>query len=296
MGHAWTIGPNRTIPLDRPRIMAILNITPDSFYDRSRLDTIDAARDAAMQAVRDGADILDIGGESTRPGSSRVEPDEQIRRVCPVIQAIRDAPDPLGSIPISVDTTLADVAEAALDAGADAINDVSGGTEDPSLFDLAASRGCGLILMHRLKPPELDSYSDRYQTPPQYDDVVAEVCEFLARQAQLAESRGVDRRQLVLDPGLGFGKTVEQNLELIRRTDEFVGLGYPVLSAASRKSFIGPITGLGSDSGPGDRLFGSLAASVAHLAAGASIFRVHDVLAQVQTLSAAWMILASEGG
>lgn len=296
MGHAWSLGPNREIPLDRPRIMAILNVTPDSFYDRSRLDSIDAARDAAMRAVRDGADILDIGGESTRPGASRIEPDEQIRRVLPVIQAIREASAPLGRIPISVDTTRADVAEAALDAGADVINDVSGGTEDPSLFELAASRGCGLVLMHRLKPPELDSYSDRYDTPPRYDDVVVEVREYLARQARLAQSRGVDRGQIVLDPGLGFGKTVEQNLELMRRTDEFVGLGYPILSAASRKSFIGPVSGLGSDSEPGDRLFGSLAASVAHLAAGASIFRVHDVPAQAQALAAAWMILGSEGG
>lgn len=276
-----------TLALDVPRILAIVNLTPDSFYDGGSCPTVEAAIDACRRAVDAEADVLDLGGESTRPGAGRVPAEEQIKRVAPVIEALRRQPPPLGEIPLSIDTTLEAVARAALDAGADAINDVSAGTEDPAILDLAASRGAGLILMHRLAPPPQDSYSDAYRkAPPVYSDVVTTVRDFLDQRARSAQRAGVDRASIVVDPGLGFGKTVEQNLELIRRTPEIAALGYPVLSGASRKSFVGRVT-LGRDSTPDERLIGSVAFSIAHYLAGARIFRVHDIPAHVQALRAA---------
>jgi len=282
----WFAGPNKTLRLDRPRVMAILNLTPDSFFDGGLYPTLDHALRAADRAVLDGADLLDIGGESTRPGAPRTDPDEQLRRVLPLIRAIRTAAEPLSSIPISIDTTRVEVARAALDAGADAINDISGGTDDPDILPLAAQRSAGIVLMHRLVPPPQDSYSDRYAEPPAYNDVVGDVGGFLAGRAAAAVDAGIRAGAIVLDPGLGFGKTVEQNLDLIRRTPELVRLGYPILSAASRKSFVGRAAGLGTST-PKDRLPASIALSVAHYLAGASIFRVHDVAPQVQALRAA---------
>lgn len=266
--------------------MAILNVTPDSFHDGGMLTDPGAALDAARQAADAGADILDIGGESTRPGAGRVSAREQLRRVLPLIEAIRREPGPLGRIPVSIDTTLAEVARAALDAGADAINDVSGAMEDPDMLALAGARGAGLVLMHRLLPPEQDSYSDRYEKPPVYDDVVRVVRAFLRDRASAAQSAGVASASIVLDPGLGFGKTVEQNLEIIRRTRELASLGFPILSGLSRKSFTGRAAGL-VESDPGRRLSPTLALSALHLAAGASIFRVHDVPEHVEALRAA---------
>ena len=210
---------------------------------------------------------------------------EQIQRVVPAVRAIRDRVG--ADVPISVDTTLSEVAEAALDAGADAINDVAAGREDPAMFDLAASRGCGLILMHRLAPPEGDSFSDRYAEAPRYGDVVGEVGAFLRERAEAAMGAGVARERIVLDPGLGFGKTVEQNLELIVGTGRLAALGFPILSALSRKSFTAAAGGLGRDSRPSERLPASMALSVTHLGSGASIFRVHDVAPQRQALLAA---------
>lgn len=274
--------------------MAILNVTPDSFYDGGRLASPGAALDAAARAVEEGADILDVGGESTRPGAQRIDADEQIARIVPIIRAVRSAPSPLSTAPISVDTTLAPVARAALDAGADAINDVSAGTEDPDLLPLAAERGAGLVLMHRLLPPDRDRYSDRYDRPPEYRDVVADVRAFLAERVAAALAVGCDLRSILIDPGLGFGKTVEQNLELIRRTRELTVLPLPggsarlpVLSALSRKSFVGRAAGMG-ESAPADRLAPTLALSAVHLSAGASIFRVHDVREHARALQAAW--------
>ncbi|MEX2218535.1 MAG: dihydropteroate synthase [Phycisphaerales bacterium] len=272
--------------LDRPRLVAILNLTPDSFYDGGRLGTVEEAVRAAERAVADGADVLDLGGESTRPGAQRVGPEEQVRRIVPVIGAIRARGGAAGDIPISVDTTLAPVARAALDAGADAINDVSAGAEDAGMFGLAAQRSAGLILMHRLRPPERDSYSDRYAEPPRYGDVAAEVSAFLRERCAAAGARGVAPGSIVIDPGLGFGKTVEQNLELIRRTGELAALGYPVLSGLSRKSFTGRAAGL-AESTPAERLGATLALSVAHLIAGARLFRVHDVAEHRRAVSAA---------
>lgn len=268
--------------------MAILNLTPDSFSDGGSYPTVEAAVEAAAAAVRDGADSLDLGGESTRPGAPRVEAAEQIRRVVPVIQAIRARGGPLATIPVTVDTTRAEVAAAALDAGADAINDVSAGLEDPAMLPLAATRGVGVILMHRLRPPGEDCYSDQYRKDPVYaGGVVAAVREFLAGRAAAAEAAGVAREAIVLDPGLGFGKTVEQNLELVRRTGEIAALGYPVLSGLSRKSFVGRAGGHSPDDPPRERVAATVGLSVAHLLAGASIFRVHDVALHVRALRAA---------
>ncbi len=299
LSGTWWVGREKKVPLERPRIMAILNLTPDSFYDGGSLTDADAAVARAEDAVAQGADMLDFGGESTRPGASRVSADEQLRRVIPAIGALRRAGGPLATIPISVDTTLASVAEAALDAGADAINDVSGGTEDEGMLPLAARRGAGLVLMHRLRPPEHDSYSDRYgagvpdrgssrpaSPPPDYSregGVVGAVRAFLDARAHAARRAGVDRRAIVLDPGLGFGKTVEQNLELIRRTGELADLGFPILSGISRKSFTGAWAGL-ADSTAADRLAPSIALALEHRRAGASIFRVHDVAAHAAAL------------
>lgn len=284
----WRLAHGRAIGLDRPRIIAILNATPDSFFDGGRLTDAAAARDAAVRAAGEGADALDLGGESTRPGASRVPADEQLRRILPALRAIRGA---LPSMPISIDTTLVPVAAGAIEAGADAINDVSAGTEDPGMFALAARAGAGLVLMHRLRPPGEDSYSDRYASPPSYMDVVASVRSFLADRAAVAAREGVPKEGIVLDPGLGFGKSVEQNLELVRRTGELTVLGFPVLSAASRKSFVGRAGMPGRETGPEDRLAATLGISVAHLAAGARLFRVHDVRAHAEALRAAWEVI-----
>ncbi|GAB4385447.1 MAG: dihydropteroate synthase [Phycisphaerales bacterium] len=276
------------IPLDRPRIMAILNVTPDSFSDGGRLTTRQAIVQAALRAAEEGADILDIGGESTRPGAQRVSADEQIRRVVPAIEAIRAAGITLA---ISVDTTLAGVARAAADAGAVIVNDVSGGEEDADLLCFAAERGLGVVLMHRLCPPESDRYSDQYACPPRYDDVVEDVRAYLAARVEAAQAVGIDRRSILVDPGLGFGKSVEQNVALVRESARFLGLGAGVLSAASRKSFVGRVS-LGRDSDPGQRGAGSIAFSLMHLLAGARVFRVHDVADQAAALRVGWAILS----
>lgn len=283
----WDMANGRSLTLDQPRIMAILNVTPDSFSDGGRLGTPELALEAALRAVDEGADMLDIGGESTRPGASRVEPDEQIRRVVPVIEAIRGAG--IG-VPISVDTTRASVARAALDAGADAINDVSAGAEDDAMLALAALRSCGLVLMHRLTSPERDSYSDRYSSRPEYSDVVKSVLARLRERMEAATGEGISPVFVCLDPGLGFGKSVEQNIELIERSDELLTLGRPLLSALSRKSFVGRAS-LGRDSDPDERLSGTLALSVCHLARGVRLFRVHDVGAHREALGAAWSVM-----
>jgi dihydropteroate synthase len=260
--------------------MAILNVTPDSFYAGSRAPTLESA----LRAIADGAAVLDIGPESTRPGAQPVPAQEQIRRAVPLIEAIRAENS---RVAISIDTTSADVARAALDAGADAINDVSAARDDPSMFSLAAERACGIVLMHRLAPPANDRYSDQYtHAQPGYADVVAEVGDFLRLRADAAMAAGVSRESIVLDPGLGFGKTVDQNLELIRRTPELAALGFPILSGLSRKSFVGRVS-LGRDSTPDERLPGTLKLSAAHLLAGASVLRVHDVREHAEVLRAA---------
>jgi len=276
----WKVGPGRTLRLDQPRLIGVLNVTPDSFSDGGANATVTAAVDHAVSMLAQGACMIDVGGESTRPGAGRVEAAEQIDRTARVIEALRRGGDTL----ISIDTTHAAVAEAALDAGADVINDVSAGTEDEGIFELASQRGCGLILMHRRVPPDQDVYSDRYDQQPEYTDVVAEVGDWLALRCRVAEERGVDPASIVIDPGLGFGKSVEQNFELIRRVDELVATGRPVLGASSRKSFIGAVAGVTE---PASRDPGSATVSVLQWLAGVRLFRVHDVAAHRQAIAVA---------
>lgn len=277
----WCLG-SRSVRL--PAVMGILNVTPDSFSDGGAYGSVEAAVARAAAMVAEGAAIIDVGGESTRPGAERVGAEEQIRRVAPVIEGIRAAEGELAGIAITVDTTLAAVAEAGLRAGADGINDVSAGEEDARVLGLAARAGCGLVLMHRLRPPGADRYSDGYGADgPRYGDVVLEVKAYLEARARAAEAAGVRRESIVIDPGLGFGKTVEQNLELIRRTGEIAALGYPVMSGLSRKSFVGRAV-LGRESRPDERIAASVEMSVMHARDGASIFRVHDVREHVAAL------------
>lgn len=293
--QTWRIAEGREISLAEPTILGIINVTPDSFYAGSRMDSPLVAAAAAERMMMEGAAGFDIGGESTRPGSSRVTALEQIARVVPAIRAIRAR---LGKNPvITVDTTSSTVAAAALDAGADAINDVSAGRDDAGMLTLCGSRRVGLILMHRLNRPEHDHYSTAYSphASPSYGDVVAVLQAFFRERVSAALAAGVERAGIVIDPGLGFGKTVEQNLLLIERTSELVSLGYPVMSGISRKSFTvraGRLPG-GDSTPPEERLAATVGLSVVHLNAGARLFRVHDVAAHKQSLTAAFSCISA---
>lgn len=282
----WRIAPSRLIDLTTPKLMGILNITPDSFADGGKhLDPAHAIN-VGLAMIAEGATLLDIGGESTRPGSQPVPPDEQLRRVLPVIRGLAPKLPPHAAI--SIDTTSATVAAAALDAGASIVNDVSAGRDDPAMLALAAQHRCGLILMHRERHPAADRFSDRYdphQPASMQGDVVASVRAFLADRADAAVRAGVSRDAIVLDPGLGFGKTVDQNLALISGTARLASLGFPILSALSRKSFVGRI-GLDRDSTPDERLPATLALSLRHAQLGARILRVHDIAPHAQALRA----------
>ncbi len=261
--------------------MGVLNVTPDSFSDGGSYASVESAVDHAVRMIDDGACIIDVGGASTRPGAARVGVDEQIARTVPVIQELggrrRD-------VLISIDTTSSVVAEAALQAGADIINDVAAGRDDERMFTLAATRGCGLVLMHRLTSPQHDAYSDQYVHDPVYEDVVETVCQFLGERCETAISHGVEQNAITVDPGLGFGKSKEQNFVLIQWMQQIVRMGFPVLSAASRKSFIGAATKVST---PSKRVIGSTAVSVAHWLCGVRLFRVHDVAAHREALAVA---------
>ncbi len=259
--------------------MAIINVTPDSFSDGGEHNDIERACAFAKACVDDGARIVDIGGESTRPGAASVSDAQQIERTRPVIVRLRN--ELPAEIAISVDTTRAIVAESALDAGATIVNDVSAGQDDSSMFALVARRKCGYVLMHRLCNPSHDSYSDRYIEAPQYCDVVAEVCNWLRDRAHAAEAAGIARNAIALDPGLGFGKSVEQNFALIARMREVVALGYPVVVSASRKSFLGTVTG---ETQPSARVAASVAAALEMAQAGVAVVRAHDIRAHVDAL------------
>lgn len=262
--------------------MAIINVTPDSFSDGGETLTVESALDRMRRAVEAGADLIDIGGESTRPGAARIPAREQLNRIIPVIRAAHASGI---SVPISVDTTLAAVAEEAINAGASIINDVSAGTEDAGMLPLAASCGAGVILMHRLRPPGEDVYSTQYAAPPDYGEpgVVEAVVRYLSERAAAAVRAGVSREAIVLDPGLGFGKSVEQNWELIRRIGEIQLLGFPALSAASRKSFLSSAPG---GDQPKDRIAMSVGVTIAHALMGIRLFRVHDPEAHLEALRA----------
>lgn len=304
------------LPLDRPHVVGILNLTPDSFSDGGRFDTdrrqgaggsrsggchsggnsggraidVDAVVRSARAMVAAGAAMLDVGGESTRPGAARVSVQEQIRRVIEPLRAVREA---LPAVPMSIDTTLAPVAEAALNAGADMINDVSAGREDAGMLGLAADRGVPIILMHMLGEP------GTMQDAPRYDDVVEEVLAFLTARTEAAIAAGVAAERLVIDPGIGFGKTVEHNLQLLAALPRFVATGYPVMLGASRKRFIAAVSPdteagvlAGAGAIQGDRLGGSIAATLAGVAAGVCLHRVHDVAAHRQTIDVTLAIRA----
>ncbi len=257
----------------RAVVMGILNVTPDSFSDGGRFLDAGEAIAQARQMVADGADIIDIGAESTRPGSQRVGADEQIRR----IESVLPAAAKLDAI-VSIDTTSAAVAEFALDAGAQIINDVSAGRDDSKMFPLAASRSAALILMHMLGEPK------SMQENPQYDDVVEEVRDFLAERIQAATDADMERNRIIVDPGIGFGKLLEHNLALLGHIEVLVELGVPVMVGPSRKRFIGQLC---RQEDPEHRLGGTIAAVLSACRGGASIFRVHDVASVVQALKVA---------
>ncbi len=243
-------------------IMGVLNITPDSFSDGGRFFDTDKAIEHGLETAGEGAAIIDIGAESTRPGAEPVSTDEQIRRVIPVIEALIKKTD----VPISIDTNKSEVAEAALEAGAAMINDITA-LGDERMGDLAAEQQVPVVLMHMQGTPAT------MQIEPKYEDVVGEVLQFLLERAQRAEKFGISKERIFIDPGIGFGKTLEHNLELLRNIDKFIATGYRVLVGTSRKSFIGKITGKEK---PSDRIFGTAASVALCVAKGVSIVRVHD--------------------
>jgi dihydropteroate synthase len=259
------------------RVMGVVNVTPDSFSDGGEFLAPGAAIAHGRRLAAEGADILDIGGESTRPGAEPVSEDEELRRVIPVIEALADADGE-----ISIDTTKAEVARRALAAGASIVNDVSAFRFDPALADVVADAGCECCLMHMLGEPRT------MQQDPRYDDVVADVKAFLEERMAFAVAQGVAEERIWLDPGIGFGKTLEHNLALVRRLDEIVALGRPVVIGTSRKSFLGKLTGRPEK----ERLPGTVATNVIALERGASVFRVHDVAEVVDALRVAAAVVS----
>jgi dihydropteroate synthase len=258
-----------------PKLMGVVNVTPDSFSDGGQyLDPAAAVRHGE-ELARDGAAILDVGGESTRPGAAEVEESEELRRVEPVVRALA------GEATVSIDTSKAAVAAAALDAGASIVNDVTAFKHEPEMAALCAERGVGVVLMHMPGNPRT------MQDDPRYEDVVDEVKAFLAERMEFAVGQGVEEDRIWLDPGIGFGKTLEHNLELLRRLGELRELGRPLVVGASRKSFIGKVDG----SAVGDRIGGSIASTVLAAAEGAAVLRVHDVAEMAQALAVANAVL-----
>lgn len=267
----------RVVSLESPILVGILNVTPDSFSDGGAFQSIDQAVEHARSLIEHGATIIDIGGESTRPKAKRVSAEEQIKRTEPVILALRAQSD----VCISIDTTLASVAKVAIQAGAEIINDVSAGKEDEDMFSLAAEKNVGIVLMHRRVPPELDQYSDAYAEPPQSENIVHDVLNWLQQRVEDAIEAGVPREAIAIDPGLGFGKSVEQNWQLIENAHQFVELGYPVYAGVSRKSFIGASSGIST---PEQRDLPSIAAALELVLQGVQIIRVHSVSKHHQML------------
>jgi dihydropteroate synthase len=252
-----------------PKLMGVVNVTPDSFSDGGQYLDPAAAIRHGEELLSDGASILDVGGESTRPGAVEVDEAEELRRVEPVVQALA------GDATVSIDTSKLAVAEAALDAGASIVNDVSALTRDPEMASLCAERGVGVVLMHMPGNPRT------MQDDPRYDDVVEDVKAFLVERMEFALAEGIDEGRIWLDPGIGFGKTLEHNLELLRRLRELRELGRPLVIGTSRKSFIGKVDGSEVE----DRLGGSIATSVLAAAEGAEVLRVHDVAEMAQALA-----------
>ncbi|MBU77873.1 MAG: dihydropteroate synthase [Candidatus Marinimicrobia bacterium] len=263
--QTWLNKPSNTL------IMGILNVTPDSFSDGGKFDTPEQAASHASKMIEDGADIIDIGGESTRPGAEPVSIDEELNRTIPVIEAIRDQSDCI----ISIDTYKSKVAESALDAGANMVNDISGLTFDEGMASLVAEKETPVVIMH-IKGLPLDMQED-----PHYDDLIREVKEYFTAQITKAKEAGISDAHIILDPGIGFGKRLEDNFELIRELKQICAMEYPILIGPSRKSFIGTVLNLPIT----ERLEGTLASITAGVMNGARIVRVHDIMAVRRTIA-----------
>jgi dihydropteroate synthase len=269
----------RVLRLDRPRVVGIVNVTPDSFSDGGEHATTDAAVVYGLRLAEEGADMLDVGGESTRPGADEVQVDEELRRVIPVLERlVRES-----GLPVSIDTSKPEVMRAAVEAGAGMINDVFALRREHAL-ETAAALGVPVVLMHMRGEPR------SMQDAPHYDDVVAEVHRFLAERIFAAEMAGIDKKRIVADPGFGFGKTLGHNLALLADLERFAELGVPLLAGLSRKRSIGELTGRND---PHDRVHGSVAAALIAAQRGARLLRVHDVAATVDALKV-WEAVATQ--
>lgn len=256
------------LDLSKPRVMGIVNVTPDSFSDGGKFNTTEKAIAHALQLVEEGADILDIGGESTRPGATPVPLDEELKRVIPVIEGLRDV-----GVPLSIDTYKPQVMHAAIAAGADIVNDVCA-LREPQALEIVAASQAGVCLMHMQGRPQT------MQADPQYDDVVCEVRDFLKDRLNAAQQAGIDPSRIVLDPGFGFGKRTAHNLTLLNHLNDIQALGLPLLIGLSRKSVLGQVVGSSVD----ERIHAGIAASVVSVMKGANIVRVHDVKPTIDAL------------
>ena len=286
--------PQRTVTLSgdrinsvpgKPLLMGVLNVTPDSFSDGGLHHELDAAVARAREMVEQGADIIDIGGESTRPGADRISAEDQLKRVIPVIRQLqRELP---ADLPISIDTTSTLVAGAALEQGATIVNDISAGRDDPGMLSLVAEAAVPYIIMHMQGTPRT------MQDNPRYDDVLAEIQSFLLERAAAAEAAGIRQENLVIDPGIGFGKSKRDNLDIIVNLDSFIATGYKVMLGASRKRFMGSICDITSYS---ELVGATCATTTIGVFAGVSILRVHDIKENRQALDVAWALLERKRG
>ena len=269
----------------KPLLMGVLNVTPDSFSDGGLHHDLDAAVARAREMVELGADIIDIGGESTRPGADRVSMDEQLKRVIPVIRQLQQ--ELPAELPISIDTTSTQVAGAALEQGATIVNDISAGRDDPGMFSLVAEAETPYIIMHMQGTPRT------MQDNPRYDDVVTEIRSFLLERAAAAEDAGVRQENLVIDPGIGFGKSKRDNLDIIMNLESFTETGYKVMLGASRKRFMGSICDINEYS---ELVGATCATTTIGVFAGVHILRVHDIKENRQALDVAWALLERKRG
>ncbi len=285
--RSWRAG-SREIVLDRPIVVGILNVTPDSFSDGGNFFSPEAAIERGAAMLAEGVDIIDVGGESTRPGAKRVSEDEELRRIGPVVNTLREF---WPKLPISVDTTKSVVAAEALQAGADIINDVSGMRLDPGMIELAAATGCGVILMHsRGTVEEMATYQHAEYGADPAGEVIAELQERIVA----LENGGVARETIVIDPGFGFSKQSEHSISLLGNLSRFTSLGFAVMAGPSRKRFVSEIVG-GAEATIEDRDLGTVAACVMALERGARLFRVHNVQAARRALDVAWTVVHSGG-
>ena len=252
----------------RTYIMGVLNVTPDSFSDGGQFNTLESATAQAQKMVENGVDIIDIGGQSTRPGADEITLEEELNRVIPLVEILRSTENICATVPISVDTTRAAVAKAAIAAGADIINDISGATFDPEMLPTVAKLEVPIVLMHiRGTPQTMQKLTD-------YQDLIGEIYQFLESRVEAAIAAGINKRNIIIDPGIGFAKTYNQNLKILRELRKFHDLACPILVGVSRKSFIGHIL---NQPDPQQRIWGTAAACTSAIARGADILRVHDV-------------------